>query len=208
MKYITKSTSGVELRQKCKEMQEEIWFLHSRVRHFKGRVKEVIEFWNKKYNKLKWKMYKKDQHLYMKDVHIKRLRVHILKRKHQWIKEGFKKSTQRYNNGSVRVRKMSGFMFHMATVMDIYDLSMREYAFLTWAGKYDFFNREDFVLSHPSTDAKFYIMAKNFMKRGLVILVQDSTMNNKKVFALSGTGIDLYRRISKFTNKFLIDSGT
>jgi DNA-binding PadR family transcriptional regulator len=96
----------------------------------------------------------------------------------------------------------------MSTVMEIYKLTLEEYSFIMWAGMYDFFDKKDFYIFNRGVEVSFYIMIRKMINKGYVVVVGSKTGETRKVFALTGTGVSLYNKIAKFTNKFLIDAGT
>jgi DNA-binding PadR family transcriptional regulator len=77
-----------------------------------------------------------------------------------------------------------------------------------WAGMYDFFDKKDFYIFNRGVEVSFYIMIRKMINKGYVVVVGSKTGETRKVFALTGTGVSLYNKIAKFTNKFLIDAGT
>jgi len=101
------------------------------------------------------------------------------------------------------VKHLAAFLFKTSAVMEIYKLDMREYSFILWAGRYDFFDRKDFNNTVGDIDVSFYRMVNKLMKRGLVDFVAKKTGEARKIFSLTGTGVDLYNRVAKFTNKSL-----
>jgi hypothetical protein len=87
--------------------------------------------------------------------------------------------------------------------MSIYELDVTEYSFLLWAGRYDFFDKKDFETTLKNVNVSFYGTVNKLIKRGLVVMIAKKPGDARRIFSLTGTGVDMFTKLSKFTNKFL-----
>jgi hypothetical protein len=141
--------------------------------------------------------------VYGKNLHIQRIKAKNMRSSKVWRREGYNHAMKRIVVNHYKVKHLASFLFKTSTVMEIYKLDMREYSFILWAGRYDFFDRKDFNNTVGDIDVSFYRMVNKLMKRGLVDFVAKKTGEARKIFSLTGTGVDLYNRVAKFTNKSL-----
>ena len=204
----SKNKSSIELRKICKERLDEITKLKYIIARRDERIKEIRSEAKIRYNKLKWKNFKLSQISYGKDLEIAKVNRKNQVMHNTWKKQGYQNAMRKVKRTNYRVKGLSRFMFHMSTVMEIYKLTLEEYSFIMWAGMYDFFDKKDFYIFNRGVEVSFYIMIRKMINKGYVVVVGSKTGETRKVFALTGTGVSLYNKIAKFTNKFLIDAGT
>lgn len=208
MSHVGKQKGSAELRKICKERLDEIHRLKFMLARRDERIKETRAEAKIRYNKLKWKYFKLSQVSYGKDLEIAKVNRKNQVMHNTWKKQGYQNAMKRVKRTNYRVKGLSRFMFHMGTVMEIYKLTLEEYSFIMWAGMYDFFDKKDFYIFNRGVEVSFYIMIRKMINKGYVVVVGSKTGETRKVFALTGTGVSLYNKIAKFTNKFLIDAGT
>jgi len=208
MKYYGRQKSIIEVREIYKKTYNELRNARLVIKTKNNRIKELREDYKKKEKLLKWRCWRMSQIAYGKQKEVDKIRS---KRKEQytaWRMTGYREAMRKVKRQNFRVKGLSRFMFHMAEVVKIYDLTLEEYSFIMWAGMYDYFDRKDFLISNKGANVQFYIMIRKMINKGYVVVVGSKTGETRKVFALTGTGVSLYNRIAKFTNKFLIDAGT
>jgi hypothetical protein len=205
---ISKNKSHAELVKLCKELRAEVRRLTINQNNKTSNLVDTRAKYKKRINKLTWKMFKMNQRLYAKDVHIENIKKRTNRMRGVWKRSGYRESLQRIKKTNYKVKGLSKFMFHMATVMDIYKLDIIEYSFIMWAGRFNFFDRKDFEYSNHGVDLSFYSIVAKMKRKGYLISMDTGESKRRRVFALTGTGVDLYNRIAKFTNKFLSEAGT
>ena len=203
MTYMTKNTPVEDLLKEIGRLRNQVDQLkHQSKKHTEKKSKIRAE-WRTRYNKLKYKLFKKEQLVYGKNLHIQRIKAKAMRSSRVWRKEGYNHAMKRIVVNHYKVKHLASFLFKTSTVMEIYKLDMREYSFILWAGRYDFFDRKDFNNTVGDIDVSFYRMVNKLMKRGLVDFVAKKAGEARKIFSLTGTGVDLYNRVAKFTNKSL-----
>lgn len=208
MKNISAKAPHAKLLQKARDLQVELLKTRQKVVRRNEHIKLLREKHKKNMGKLSWKIFKLNQLVYGKDLHIERIQKKTNKMRGKWKNIGFKDALRKIRKTNYKVKGLSKFMFHMNVVMEVYKLNMLEYSFVMWAGRYDFFDRKDFEISNHGAEVPFYKIVNRLMKRDLVVLIAKKPGDARRIFTLSGTGVDLYNRIAKFTNKFLIEAGT
>lgn len=208
MTYISKNAPRQFLVEECQRLKREIYSLNKKYETSKEKKSEIRSNWNEKYNKLHYQLMKKDQIIYGKDLHIKRLRDRTLKVANAYRRKGYRNAMKKIKKNDFVVMGISKFFFEVDTILEIYSLDLSEYAFLLWAGRYDFFDRKDYESTAGDTRVSFYNMINRMKRRNVVNIITTKEGSNKKIFALTGTGIDMYNRISKFTKKHLKDASS
>ena len=203
MTYMTKNTPVEDLLKEIARLRNQIDQLKHHAKKNTEKRSKIRADWKTRYNKLKYKLFKKDQLVYGKNLHIQRIKAKAMRSSRVWRKEGYNHAMKRIVVNHYKVKHLASFLFKTSTVMEIYKLDMREYSFILWAGRYDFFDRKDFNNTVGDIDVSFYRMVNKLMKRGLVDFVAKKTGEARKIFSLTGTGVDLYNRVAKFTNKSL-----
>jgi len=202
-KYVTKNTPPEELLAECRRLKNLVCQLRFRKNTQKKRKGEVREHWKKRYLKLSWQLFKESQRVYGKEEQIKKMRIKIMNQQKKGRRSGYKEALRKIKATNYKVKHLAKFLLHTDTVMKIYNLDFREYAFIMWAGRYDFFDKKDFDISVGEVELEFYRTINKMMKRGLVTFIMNKPGTARRIFALTGTGVDMYNKISKFTNKFL-----
>jgi hypothetical protein len=203
MTYMTKNTPVEDLLKEIARLRNQIDQLKHHAKKNTEKRSKIRADWKTRYNKLKYKLFKKEQLVYGKDLHIQRIKAKNMRSSKVWRREGYNHAMKRIVVNHYKVKHLASFLFKTSTVMEIYKLDMREYSFILWAGRYDFFDRKDFNNTVGDIDVSFYRMVNKLMKRGLVDFVAKKTGEARKIFSLTGTGVDLYNRVAKFTNKSL-----
>jgi len=203
MTYMTKNTPVDDLLKEIARLRNQVDQLKHQSKKQTEKKSKIRADWRTRYNKLKYKLFKKEQLVYGKNLHIQRIKAKAMRSSRVWRKEGYNHAMKRIVVNHYKVKHLAAFLFKTSTVMEIYKLDMREYSFVLWAGRYDFFDRKDFNNTVGDIDVSFYRMVNKLMKRGLVDFVSKKTGDARKIFSLTGTGVDLYNRVAKFTNKSL-----
>lgn len=203
MTYMTKNTPVEDLLKEIARLRNQIDQLKHHAKKNTEKRSKIRADWKTRYNKLKYKLFKKEQLVYGKNLHIQRIKAKNMRSSKVWRREGYNHAMKRIVVNHYKVKHLASFLFKTSTVMEIYKLDMREYSFILWAGRYDFFDRKDFNNTVGDIDVSFYRMVNKLMKRGLVDFVAKKTGEARKIFSLTGTGVDLYNRVAKFTNKSL-----
>lgn len=201
MIYMTKNTPVDDLLKEIKRLRNQIDQLKHHSKKQTEKKSQIRSDWRTRYNKLKYKLFKKDQLVYGKNLHIQRIRAKAMRSSKAWRKEGYNKAMKRIVVNHYKVKHLASFLFKTNTIMEIYKLDMREYSFILWAGRYDFFDRKDFENTVGDVDISFYRTVNKLMKRNLVDLVAKKSGDARRIFSLTGTGVDMYNRVAKFTNK-------
>jgi hypothetical protein len=202
MTYMTKNTPVEDLLKEIKRLRNQIDQLKHHSKKQTEKKSQIRADWRTRYNKLKYKLFKKDQLVYGKNLHIQRIRAKAMRSSKVWRREGYNNAMKRIVVNHYKVKHLATFLFKTNTIMEIYKLDMREYSFILWAGRYDFFDRKDFENTVGDVDISFYRTVNKLMKRGLVDLVAKKSGEARRIFSLTGTGVDMYNRVAKFTNKF------
>lgn len=203
MTYMTKNTPVEDLLKEIARLRNQVDQLKHQSKKQTEKKSKIRADWRTRYNKLKYKLFKKEQLVYGKNLHIQRIKAKNMRSSRVWRKEGYNHAMRRIVVNHYKVKHLAAFLFKTSAVMEIYKLDMREYSFILWAGRYDFFDRKDFNNTVGDIDVSFYRMVNKLMKRGLVDFVAKKTGEARKIFSLTGTGVDLYNRVAKFTNKSL-----
>jgi len=203
MTYMTKNTPVEDLLKEISRLRNQVDQLKHQSKKQTEKKSKIRADWRTRYNKLKYKLFKKEQLVYGKNLHIQRIKAKNMRSSRVWRKEGYNHAMRRIVVNHYKVKHLAAFLFKTSAVMEIYKLDMREYSFILWAGRYDFFDRKDFNNTVGDIDVSFYRMVNKLMKRGLVDFVAKKTGEARKIFSLTGTGVDLYNRVAKFTNKSL-----
>jgi hypothetical protein len=203
MTYMTKNTPVEDLLKEIGRLRNQVDQLKHQAKKQTEKKSKIRSEWRTRYNKLKYKLFKKEQLVYGKNLHIQRIKAKTMRSSKVWRKEGYNHAMKRIVVNHYKVKHLAAFLFKTSTVMEIYKLDMREYSFILWAGRYDFFDRKDFDNTVGSLDVSFYKTVNRLMKRGLVDFVAKKAGEARKIFSLTGTGVDLYNRVAKFTNKSL-----
>lgn len=208
MRNISAKAPHSKLLEKARALQEELRIARQKIERRDRAIKDMRERHKKNMGKQSWKIFKLNQLVYGKNIHIERIQKKTNKMRNKWKRKGFREALQKITKTNYKVKGLSKFMFHMNTVMEVYKLNMLEYTFIMWAGRYDFFDRKDFEISNHGAEVQFYKLINRLMKKGHVVLIAKKPGDARRIFSLSGTGLDLYNRIAKFTNKFLSEAGT
>lgn len=208
MKRYGSQKSVVELREMYRDAHDEVKRLRNILKTRDNTIKELRVNHKIALNKMKWKNFRLSQISYGKDMEIAKINRRKQGHYQKWRRIGYREAMRKTKRQNFRVKGLSRFMFHMAQVMNIYKLNLEEYSFIMWAGMYDFFDRKDFEISNKGTSVQFYLMIRKMINKGYAVVITSKTGDTRKVFGLTGIGYDMYNRIAKFTNKFLIDAGT
>lgn len=203
LKYLTKNTPHEELLLECKRLKNYVCQLKHKRNYHRESKKDVRTDWKKKYDKLRYQVFKKDQQVWAQNRHIERLRDRNKAIRVKNRKTGYNEAMKRIRVNHYKVKHVANFLMKTNVVMGIYSLDMKEYSFLLWAGRFDFFNKKDFELTMEGVDINFYSTVNKMIKRKYITFVAKKTGDVRKIFTLTGIGVDAYNKIAKFTNKHL-----
>ena len=185
-----------------KEAKNEIIRLKRLHENAKEKKAKVIQHKNTKYDKLRYQVFKKDQFIWGKLKHIGHLQRMMHTRTVQAKKEGYEKAMTRVKRKDFEIISMYNFLHLVDRVTSIIGLSLNECAFLLWCGMFDFYTTVDFKRDCSEMDIAFYKMNNKMIKKGFVIEL-DKKEGTKKIFALTGTGLEMFKKINNFTKKHL-----
>ena len=206
MTYISKNAPRQFLLDECKRLKKELYHANKKNESSKEKRDKIRVDWKERYNKLHYQLMKKDQLIYGKEIHIQRLKNRTLKTANAYRRKGYANAMKKIKKNDYKIMGMAKFFFKVDTVLEIYSIDFSEYAFIMWAGRYDFFDRKDYDDTAGDTRVSFYNMINRLKKRNIVNIVATKSGTNKKIFSLTGTGVDMYNKISKFTNNYLKDA--
>jgi hypothetical protein len=199
MSYITRNSTREEVYEAYIKSIEDLKRARHQLKINQNKVKEVRKEKNKKYNELKYKLFKKDQQVFQMQKHIYNLQRFSVNERHKAKQKGIEIGKGKVKKVDYSVVKMHEFLLQIEKVSIILGMKLKDCAFILWAGRYEFFNFKDYNNDNPSSDIKFHYMVSRFIKSGDIVKV--STDNIKKHYALSGQGLILFNKIDKFTKK-------
>ena len=198
MSYITKDSTREEIYEAYLEAQKKLKATVFHKKEIQDKVKEVRKEKNKKYNELRYQVLKRDQKIYRLQQHIFNLQRFAVNERSKAKKKGIEIGKSRIRKIDYSVIKMYEFLFQVDQVSSILGLKLNYCAFILWAGKYEFFNKNDFKKDIPTQKTMHYYIAP-FVKSGHITFV--SLHNKVKQYTLTGKGLDLFNKIDKFTKK-------
>lgn len=200
MKYITKNSTWKELYEAYKSTKEEVLRLKRLHESSKDTKSRVIKNKNDKYDKLSYKLFKEKQKVYGKDKHINNLQRHIRTKVVQARNSAYEKALAKVKERDGRIIDMYTFLAKMNTVSSITKLSLVECSFLLWAGTYNFYSMRDFKRDCADMQYNFYAINNRMAKKGYIVALENRDASIK-IFALTGTGLNMFEKIDKFTKK-------
>lgn len=203
MKYFTKNSPTEDLLYEIKRLRNHVAQLKLREGRRQGKVKKVRTDWKEKYDRLRWVLFRKEQLVYGKDQQIEKLRYKNAYKVKRFRREGYRDAMNKIAVNNYKVKHLANFLFQTHTVMGIYGLDVKEYSFLLWAGRYDFFDKKDFETTLKNVNVSFYGTVNKLIKRGLIVMIAKKPGDARRIFSLTGTGLDMFNKVSRFTNKFL-----
>jgi hypothetical protein len=203
MKYFTKNSPTEDLLNEIKRLRNHVAQLKLRQERRQGKVKKVRNEWKERYDRLRWVLFRKDQLIFGKEQQIEKLRYKNAYKVKRFRREGYRDAMNKIAVNNYKVKHLANFLFQTHTVMSIYKLDVKEYSFLLWAGRYDFFDKKDFETTLKNVNVSFYGTVNKLIKRGLVVMIAKKPGDARRIFSLTGTGVDMFTKLSKFTNKFL-----
>jgi hypothetical protein len=203
MKYFTKNSPTEDLLNEIKRLRNHVAQLKLRQERRQGRVKKVRNEWKERYDRLRWVLFRKDQLIFGKEQQIEKLRYKNAYKVKRFRREGYRDAMNKIAVNNYKVKHLANFLFQTHTVMGIYELDVKEYSFLLWAGRYEFFDKKDFETTLKNVNVSFYATVNKLIKRGLVVLIAKKPGDARRIFSLTGTGVDMFNKLSRFTNKFL-----
>ena len=168
------------------------------------KVKEVRKEKNKRYNELRYKMLKQMQINYGIIKHLNNSRRFAANSKHIYKKMGFEQGRLKVKSKDYSVIKMYTFLLQVHQVCKILKLQVHQCAFILWAGRYSFFNIEDYNKDWDNNGFSYHVLIAFCKRNGLIIDV--NTEQRKKQYALNAVGLDLFNKLSKFTNNHFKDN--
>lgn len=198
MSYITAESTREEIYQAYLDTQKRLKATVFHKKEIQDKVKEVRKEKNKKYNELRYQLLKRDQKIYRLQQHIFNLQRFAVNERSKAKKKGIEIGRTRMRKVDYSVIKMYEFLMQVDQVSSILGLKLNYCAFILWAGRYEFFNINDFRKDMPNQKSMHYYIAA-FIKSGHITKI--STDNRFKQYALTGLGIDLFNKIDKFTKK-------
>jgi hypothetical protein len=203
MKYFTKNSPTEDLLYEIKRLRNHVAQLKLREERRQGKVKKVRSDWKEKYDRLRWVLFRKEQLVYGKDQQIEKLRYKNAYKVKRFRREGYRDAMNKIAVNNYKVKHLANFLFQTHTVMGIYGLDIKEYSFLLWAGRYDFFDKKDFETTLKNVNVSFYGTVNKLIKRGLIVMIAKKPGDARRIFSLTGTGLDMFNKVSRFTNRFL-----
>jgi hypothetical protein len=203
MKYFTKNSPTEDLLYEIKRLRNHVAQLKLREGRRQGKVKKIRTDWKEKYDRLRWVLFRKEQLVYGKDQQIEKLRYKNAYKVKRFRREGYRDAMNKIAVNNYKVKHLANFLFQTHTVMGIYGLDVKEYSFLLWAGRYDFFDKKDFETTLKNVNVSFYGTVNKLIKRGLIVMIAKKPGDARRIFSLTGTGLDMFNKVSRFTNKFL-----
>lgn len=199
MSYITAESTREEIYEAYIDTQKRLKAAKHQLKINQDKVKEVRREKNKKYNELRYQLLKREQKIYGMFKHIQNIQRYVVKEKAIARKKGIEMGKHKTRKVDYSVVKMYEFLLQVNKVSRILDMKLDQCAFILWAGKYEFFNNNDFKKDFPEQERKMYYYVGMFVKSGHITFV--SLHNKVKQFALTGLGLDLFNKIDKFTKK-------
>jgi hypothetical protein len=206
MTYISKNAPRQFLVEECQRLKKELYYATKKNDSSKEKRDKIRVDWKARYDKLHYQLMKKDQLIYGKNIHIERLRARTIKVANANRRKGYANAMKKVKKNDFKIMGLATFFFKVDTVLEIYSLDLSEYAFIMWAGRYDFFDRKDYDDTAGDTRISYYNMINRMKKRNIVDIVATKSGSNKKIFSLTGIGVGVYNKISKFTNNYLKDA--
>jgi hypothetical protein len=203
MKYFTKNSPTEDLLNEIKRLRNHLAQLKLRQERRQDKVKKVRNEWKERYDRLRWVLFRKEQLIFGKEQQIEKLRYKNAYKVKRFRREGYRDAMNKIAVNNYKVKHLANFLFQTQTVMSIYGLDVKEYSFLLWAGRYDFFDKKDFETTLKNVNVSFYGTVNKLIKRGLVVMIAKKPGDARRIFSLTGTGVDMFTKLSKFTNKFL-----
>jgi virulence-associated protein VapD len=197
--YITKDSTKEEIYKAYIDTQKKLKATVFHKKEIQGKVAEVRKEKNKRYSELRYQLLKKEQRIFRLKQHIQNLQRFAVNERHKAKKKGIEIGRGKVRKVDYSVIKMYEFLLQVDQVSSILGLKLNYCAFILWAGRYEFFNFKDFKKDLPNHNKSIHFYVTKFLRSGHVIQVH--TDNVMKQYALTGTGIDLFNKIDKFTKK-------
>lgn len=199
MPYITEESTKEKIYEAYIETQKKLKATVFHKKEIQDKVREVRKEKNKKYNELRYQLLRRDQKIFRLNQHIRNLQMYAVKERNKAKKKGIEIGKSRVRVEDYSIVKMYEFLFQTTKVADILGMGLGHCAFILWAGRYEFFNTNDFKrdIDNPShTYQSFvnYFRSKNF----ITLVSKDNAINQ---YSLTATGISLFNKIDKFTKK-------
>lgn len=164
------------------------------------KVDEVRKAKNKKYNELKYQLLKRERKIYVQNTHIARLRGYITRERAKAKKQGIIEGKTRIKNNDANIIKMYEFLSQLEHVSNILGMKVSHCGLLLWAGRYEFFSIDDYKRDFENPKYTFTAFVNQFKTNNFIVIVGKDGI--KKRYALSGTGLDTFNKLSKFTKKY------
>jgi hypothetical protein len=197
--YITADSTREELYEAYIKSQHTLKRLRFNEKKHNDYVKELRREKNERYNKLKYQVMKRDQKIYGLKTYIQRLIGHNIRVRAQAKKKGILEGKSRIAVKDYSIIKMYNFLTKIDNVSKILDMKLVHCAFILWAGKYHFFTFKDFKEDNLNFQVGFHSLVSYFKKHNFIIPVSSDKVT--KQYALTGTGIDMFNKIYRFTKK-------
>jgi hypothetical protein len=199
MSYITKDSTREEVYEAYIQTQSLLKMERHRMKINQNKVREVRKEKNKKYNELRYQLLKREQRIYRMQGHIFNLQRFAVNERSKAKKKGVEIGINKIRVKDYSVKKMYEFLLQIEQVSQILGMKLRFCSFILWAGRYAYFNSNDYKRDFPNSKYKFSRMIAHFKKHNFIEDI--SKENTLKTYALNGVGISMFDKIDKFTKK-------
>jgi hypothetical protein len=197
--YITKDATKEEIYDAYIKAQNALKMERHYKKSIQNKVKEVRKEKNKKYNELRYQLLKKDQLAYKLNIHIANLQKYVVKERTIAKKKGIEQGRSRVRTKDYAIIKMHNFLMQIEQVSTILGMKLPNCAFILWAGRYDFFTIKDYNKDMPNSTKSFHSFVSKFKNDNLVVGINNQ--GGIMQYSLTGTGLDMFNKINKFTKK-------
>jgi hypothetical protein len=197
--YITKDSSKEEIYEAYIESQKRLKATVFHKKEIQDKVAEVRKEKNKKYNELRYQVLKRDQKIFRLNQHIMNLQRFAVNERSKAKKKGIQEGRDRIRVKDYSVIKMYEFLIQTEQVSNILGMKLSYCAFILWAGRYNFFTIKDFKRDIPKTLVTYHNMITYFTKKNMIVGIRNE--KGLRQYALTGTGVDMFNKIDKFTKK-------
>lgn len=199
MPYITEASTKEEIYEAYIETQKKLKATVFHKKEIQDKVREVRKEKNKKYNELRYQLLRRDQKIFRLNQHIRNLQMYAVKERNKAKKKGIEIGKSRVRVEDYSIVKMYEFLFQTTKVADILGIGLGHCAFILWAGRYEFFNVNDFKRDIDNPSQTYQSLVNYFRSKNFITLVSKDNAVNQ--YSLTATGVSLFNKIDKFTKK-------
>lgn len=199
MPYITEASTKEEIYEAYIETQKKLKATVFHKKEIQDKVREVRKEKNKKYNELRYQLLRRDQKIFRLNQHIRNLQMYAVKERNKAKKKGIEIGKSRVRVEDYSIVKMYEFLFQTTKVADILGMGLGHCAFILWAGRYEFFNVNDFKRDIYNPSQTYQSLVNYFRSKNFITLVSKDNAVNQ--YSLTATGVSLFNKIDKFTKK-------